>query len=91
MKVLVYGSANIDRTYQADHFVQAGDTFTGYFLTSLLGGEEPGEALRTASVASGIAVSRPGASQSIPSLGEVECVDLSVVSKMCSACDSGVI
>ncbi len=49
----------------------AGDTFTGYFLTEYLSSGNAGTALETASVASGISVSRPGASQSIPFLSEV--------------------
>ena len=49
----------------------AGDTFTGYFFTSVTNGIAPAEALRIASAASAIAVSRKGASPSIPSLDEV--------------------
>ncbi len=44
----------------------AGDTFTGYFLTSVVEGKTPSEALKIASKASAIAVSRNGASSSIP-------------------------
>lgn len=49
----------------------AGDTFTGYFLASLCRGETAEQALHIASKASSIAVSRPGASPSIPYLDEV--------------------
>lgn len=49
----------------------AGDTFTGYFLSEVLRHGQVREALETASIASGIAVSRPGASSSIPSYQEV--------------------
>lgn len=49
----------------------AGDTFTGYFLSSVCRGEAPENALRIASCASSIAVSRNGASPSIPYLSEV--------------------
>ncbi len=49
----------------------AGDTFTGYFLPQLLSTGDSRRALRLASVASGIAVSRSGASTSIPWLREV--------------------
>ena len=48
----------------------AGDTFTGFFLSSVIGGKPVSEALRLASVASSIAVSRPGAAASIPTLEE---------------------
>lgn len=50
----------------------AGDTFTGYFLASYAKHEPIEECLRKASIASSIAVSRPGASSSIPFLSEVE-------------------
>ncbi len=50
----------------------AGDTFTGYFLRGMLDGRTPEEALRLAAKAAAIAVSRPGASPSIPHLQEVE-------------------
>lgn len=49
----------------------AGDTFTGYFLQSILSGETASEALLRAAHAAAIAVSRPGASASIPRAGEV--------------------
>ncbi|MGI5894252.1 MAG: ribokinase [Candidatus Merdivicinus sp.] len=49
----------------------AGDTFTGYFLTAVGNGKNAGEALRIASAASAIAVTREGASPSIPTAAEV--------------------
>ena len=49
----------------------AGDTYTGYFLASLAAGLDVKEAMRRASAASAITVSRPGASSSIPYLSEV--------------------
>lgn len=49
----------------------AGDTFTGFFIGSLIRGESPEKALEIAAKASGIAVSRPGAAPSIPELSEV--------------------
>lgn len=49
----------------------AGDTFTGYFLTAALTKGDIPYALRLASQASAIAVSRPGASTSIPLIQEV--------------------
>jgi ribokinase len=48
----------------------AGDTFTGFFVSSLVGGQTVEEALRRASTAAAIAVSRKGASSSVPSLEE---------------------
>ncbi len=50
----------------------AGDTFLGYFVTGLLRGENPQAVLERAAKASAIAVSRPGAAVSIPSLEETE-------------------
>ena len=49
----------------------AGDTFTGYFIAAVAGGKDIPYALKLASVASSIAVSRKGAASSIPSLQEV--------------------
>lgn len=49
----------------------AGDTFTGYFIASLLDGKGIQTALDIASRASSIAVSREGASPAIPTIKEV--------------------
>lgn len=49
----------------------AGDTFTGYFAAALTRGETYPDALKTASAAAAIAVSRSGAAPSIPALAEV--------------------
>ncbi|HEX3039349.1 MAG TPA: ribokinase [Caproiciproducens sp.] len=49
----------------------AGDTFTGFFLSSVLQGNTAQEALELASKASSIAVTRKGAAPSIPALDEV--------------------
>lgn len=59
----------------------AGDTFTGFFLAALLNGEEIPEALRLASVASSLAVSRKGASPSIPQMDEVRSANLTPYKK----------
>jgi ribokinase len=48
----------------------AGDTFTGFFLGAIANGKDVSDALRIASKASSIAVSRMGASMSIPYLNE---------------------
>lgn len=50
----------------------AGDTFTGFFLTTYLASGDAALALRTAAQASAIAVSRPGAAPSIPTMAEVQ-------------------
>lgn len=49
----------------------AGDTYTGFFLAGVLSGRDTHWAMRYASVAAGIAVTRPGAAPSIPTKGEV--------------------
>jgi ribokinase len=54
----------------------AGDTFLGYFIASLAADKPIDEALRLASRASSLAVSRKGASASIPVLDEVLSADL---------------
>ncbi len=48
----------------------AGDTFTGFFMGSIIRGKSVEESLRIASKASAIAVSRNGAGASIPTLEE---------------------
>lgn len=50
----------------------AGDTFTGYYLASRISGDEPGEAIRIATAAASLAVTKAGAFDSIPYLCEVE-------------------
>ncbi|MCL2684608.1 MAG: PfkB family carbohydrate kinase, partial [Synergistaceae bacterium] len=54
----------------------AGDTFTGFFISSIAEGRPIVEALRLASVASSIAVSRKGAASSVPTIDEVLSADL---------------
>ena len=49
----------------------AGDTFTGYFLAGMIRGFDPGKCLSCASMAAALAVSREGASASIPTWREV--------------------
>ena len=49
----------------------AGDTFTGYFLTEIMEGNNISDALKISSKASSIAVTRKGAVQSIPERTEV--------------------
>ena len=49
----------------------AGDTFTGFFVASIIKGMESEEALSLAAKASAIAVTKPGALDSIPTLDEV--------------------
>lgn len=49
----------------------AGDTFTGFFFAAVADGVSAAEALRRASKASAISVTRSGAAASIPNLAEV--------------------
>lgn len=60
---------------QAVDTTAAGDTFTGYFISSILEGMPVDEGLKLAAKASAIAVSREGATASIPIKAEVESVD----------------
>ncbi|MDR1581376.1 MAG: ribokinase [Synergistaceae bacterium] len=57
----------------------AGDTFTGYFLAAVAGGKRAAEALRVASLASSIAVSRKGASSSVPTIEETLSANLKYI------------
>lgn len=50
----------------------AGDTFCGYFLAAIAEGKSPEQALRLATVASNIAITRHGAEPSIPWRQEVD-------------------
>lgn len=59
----------------------AGDTYTGFFLSEALATGNIEVALKNATIASGISVSRTGASQSIPSITEVCIADKSRVRK----------
>ncbi len=54
----------------------AGDTFAGFFLACVSKGGTPAQAIALASKASAITVTRPGASDSIPTLEEVLSADL---------------
>lgn len=49
----------------------AGDTYTGFFLAGVFGGQSVEWAMKFASAAAAIAVTRPGAAPSIPSREEV--------------------
>ena len=49
----------------------AGDTFTGFFLHAVTTGSSPEKGLLTATKAAAIAVSRKGASVSIPTMTEI--------------------
>ena len=73
----VYQDKNGVRCFCGIHKVDAvdttaaGDTFTGFFLSEILRHGDATQALRTASVAAGIAVSRKGAEPSIPMMETV--------------------
>ena len=56
---------------QAVDTTAAGDTFTGVFFAAIADGVPAGKALKRASKASSISVTRPGAAASIPALAEV--------------------
>lgn len=50
----------------------AGDTFTGFFVSGLMKGLSPKDAMKQASKAAALAVTRQGAAPSIPTLEEVK-------------------
>ena len=50
----------------------AGDTYTGFFLSRLYAGDDPAQAMKTAAAASALAVTRPGAADSIPKKEELQ-------------------
>lgn len=52
----------------------AGDTFTGYYLAGISQGMDDKSAIRRASAAAGLCVTRAGAAKSIPMAAEVEAV-----------------
>ena len=56
----------------------AGDTYTGYFISGLAAGKSLAECMKQAACASAIAVTRPGAAESIPDKDEVTRMLLSV-------------
>ena len=66
-EVLHHGCYNV----KAVDTTGAGDTFTGYFISCLMQGYSEADVLRLASTASAIAVTRNGASASIPEIYEV--------------------
>ena len=66
-EILYHGAYNVD----AVDTTAAGDTFTGYFVSCLASGKPVSAALQIASKAAAIAVSRTGASPSIPYMAEV--------------------
>ncbi len=74
-----YCATGIYRTNAVDT-TAAGDTFTGYFLAQITDSGDAKLALQQASIASGISVSRKGASPSIPGREEVLATDLCVLS-----------
>ncbi len=68
-----------ERACRVHHVVDttaAGDTFTGYYLAERIHGRSVAEALRTASLAASLAVTRKGASASIPRWDEVQQLSL---------------
>lgn len=59
----------------------AGDTFTGFFLSSIMAGESVPKALEYASIASSLAVSKNGAAPSIPTMEEVKAAHLTLAAQ----------
>ncbi len=57
----------------------AGDTFTGYFMQGIYSGMPIHNILQQASIASALAISRKGASSSIPTMEEVKSAKFSLL------------
>ncbi len=75
-KGVMHRAAGVTRTCEAVKTTvvdttAAGDTFTGYYISALVSGEPVDQALKLASRAAAIAVSRMGAAVSIPRKEEV--------------------
>ena len=73
-------AAHVGEAVLHAHHVLAGggDTFTGYFVACLAAGTSPRECLDLATRASALAVSRPGAAPSIPTMEEVRSAQLTL-------------
>ena len=65
MKILNFGSMNLDYVYQVDHFVAPGETLSTGSRTVKPGGKGLNQSVALAR-AGAIAVTRPGAADSIP-------------------------
>ena len=63
-KIFTYPLQYVD--YFLLNEVEAGDTFTGFFIGGIATGQTPEKAMSHAAKAAAIAVSRPGAAPSIP-------------------------
>lgn len=74
----VYYQDRDEQIYYQAHTVEAvdttgaGDTFTGYYIASIMEGKSNQEALVLATAASALAVMKPGAANAIPGRNEVE-------------------
>ena len=66
----IYPTTAVDTT-------AAGDTYTGFFLSEAISTGNIEVAMKMAAIASGVSVSRPGASQSIPFIDEVQEITIS--------------
>ena len=72
MRVLNFGSLNLDYVYTVDHFVMPGETISStsrtikHFVAGLMKGDPLKTCMEEATKASAISVTRPGAADSIP-------------------------
>ncbi|MEG2928699.1 MAG: ribokinase [Oscillospiraceae bacterium] len=71
-----------NRTYnvKAVDTTGAGDTFTGYFMAGFIKGKPSQEIIATAAKAAAMSVTKKGATESIPTIDEVECAPLELSS-----------
>ena len=63
---------DVERKVKAVDTTGAGDTFVGYYMAAIAGGEDVDEALQAAGVAAAYCVTKPGANNSIPSASDLQ-------------------
>ena len=72
MRILNFGSLNIDYVYRVPHFVQRGETLLSTERHIFAGGKGLNQSVAM-SRASVISVTRPGAAPSVPTRQEADC------------------
>jgi ribokinase len=63
---------DVERNVKPVDTTGAGDTFVGYYMASIAGGEGVDRALEAAGIAASYCVTKPGANDSIPSAADLQ-------------------